>query len=141
MRLKHLAWLVCATLAGLATASLPTWAEDVCTNKAAIASGTVVNSNPLALCDDGMPFGYLKTYNPPSSPPVPNCKDNHCTCCVPQMQQSYTQGFSCQGPEGSTTCQGGPKVYSGPTVAVDTTVECTGGQSNCDNCKEVGTDY
>lgn len=117
-------------------ANLALFAADVygaqCPNQGATGSGPTSQTPPTTTCDNQDPCGYVLTYTPPATS---SCVVASGKCCVDQVQQGYTQPWSCQGTP--SKCTGGAKNHTGNAVIVKTTVTCNADGS----CPEAPSDY
>ena len=100
-------------------------------------SGGATTTGVTTTCDDGKGCGYIKTYNPPQT----ECQASELeVCCVEQIQQGYTQVYSCQpdptDPNGATICTPGAKSPFGSNHVVHVTVACVVGV-----CTEPDAEY
>ena len=103
----------------------PVAPQFVCPKKKSkVLSGGGTTTGVTTTCGDGNGCGYILTYNPPTT----ECEASELeVCCVEQIQQGYTQVFSCQPGVHSgdpTRCVGGAKSPFGSNHVVCVTVAC-----------------
>lgn len=116
---RHVAWI-----GGLALAATAAHGRPDCPNEAAAISGTVTRTQPLMVCQDNKPCGYIEDYTPP--PGGAPCVPNPGTCCVPQIQHAYRRVYFCEFDQTTqkTRCVATAPIRQGPDVAVMVTAPC-----------------